>query len=261
MGRNKKLSAEEYAERFETYMAAGEPLYDRRETDKLVLQEGEEFRQCYDPHDPARRDFPKCWFISDKGNLISCDGKIPRWLKWDADKEGYFSYHFMLPNGHNKIIKSHNLVGLVFGSERVGSAKKKLNDKGIFAFGNTEEDINGHHKRAIKEHPELQNDFGNIQFLPKPLHTLIENGPAENAGITEEEAYMRKLSATTEKEFPDSIVVVATGKETNRNTGEKSSGGEIKIEAVNGLQFTENGLNDFNQVMSVIGCLLGNNNQ
>ena len=81
---NNIKSPKKAAEIFERYMNQGLPVYDSK-GNELILQDDEEFRQCYDENDPVRKVLPTSWFVSNLGNLISVYRNKPEWLLRDQN--------------------------------------------------------------------------------------------------------------------------------------------------------------------------------
>lgn len=163
----------DYRQRFEDFMAQGLPIYSRSGKE-LLLEDGETFIQAYDPHDPRRQDLPVSWFISDRGNVISAHRATPTWLPGDTSTGARDSQHFLL-NDHIKVIKVYDLLALVFGDrvDTFGQAGQLLDKNGVYAFKSQQDTVHIHHKKPVKDHPDLVNNLDNLQALTTDVHRLL----------------------------------------------------------------------------------------
>lgn len=218
------MSAKEYLELFIELYNNGEPIEDNTTKEVFEAQEGEEFRQCW-ADTPERRLFPKYWFVSLIGNLLSVKPDRIQWIhKNKRDKSNKISYKFMADKGdgegaklHN--VEEHNLVALVWGAERFGRAEKLIEDKGMEAFGinsKTEVNVQGHHKNRN----DKDNSVENIKVVTNQVHVAIENAPKHDAPEGKHFEYMKDLGKLMTEENPNSMTVVLTGEAYNLKTGE-----------------------------------------
>lgn len=239
------MEKNDYKKIFENYLTEGLPIFDSK-GHQLQLQDDEEFRQCYDPSDPARRDFPKCWFVSNRGTLLSTHGKKVIWVRPVIHEADRNAYHFWI-NNKVKTVKAYNLAALVFGADRFGEAADKINKKGIYSFGSAEkpDNIMGHHILDIKSCPDLINDPANVQFVTSKVHNLIHQS-GKNETEHDDVQYMQNLSKVAREEAPNEAVFVKTGDEYDQQTSKKiSSDGEKSIATCKRFLLTERGLADF----------------
>lgn len=228
---NNIKSPKKAAEIFERYMSQGLPVYDSK-GNELILQDDEEFRQCYDENDPVRKVLPTSWFVSNLGNLISVYRRNkPEWLLRDTNDKNRDTYHFQV-GGRIKIIASYALVGLVFGSEKFGTAEALLEEQNVHCFGNFKEDLNvqSHHIKNKKDFPELINDPENIEFMTVRAHRLCHQIPADDAPMQEKQKFMQKFTELCAQECPNGMVVAFRDKD-----------GSCKLAQVSKLTFTEKG--------------------
>lgn len=231
MGNEKNIkSPKKAAQIFEEYMSQGLPVYNSL-GEELILQDGEEFRQCYDENDPVRNVLPTSWFVSDQGNVISVYRGKPEWLLRDKADKARDTYHFCL-NDKIKIISSYALVGLTFGSEKFGTAKKLLDEQTVYCFGNygDEENVQTHHVRNKKDYPEQINDPENLEFMTVRAHRLCHEIPADDAPMQEKQKFMHKFTEVCSKECPNGVVIAFRDKD-----------GSCRLAQVSNLTFTENG--------------------
>lgn len=215
---------------FDDFMSQGLPVYDSK-GNELILQEDEEFRQCYDADDSVRKVLPVTWFISNHGNLISVYRGKPEWLLKDQNDKNRDTYHFQT-DGRIKIIASYALVGLVFGSEKFGTAEALLEEQNVHCFGNFKEDLNvqSHHIKNKKDFPELINDPENIEFMTVRAHRLCHQIPADDAPMQEKQKFMHKFTEVCSKECLNGVVIAFRDKD-----------GSCRLAQVSNLTFTENG--------------------
>lgn len=208
MGKSKYITTpKEAIEAFEQFMSQGLPVLDSK-GNELILQEDEEFKQCYDANDSVRSVLPVTWFISNHGNLISVYRGRPEWLLRDQNDKARDTYHFAL-NGKIKIISSYALVGLVFGSPRFGAAKELLEEDTVYCFGNYGSDTNvqTHHVLDKKNHPELINEPSNLEFITVRAHKVAHTIPTEDAAPEKQHEFMEKFTELCNVECPDSIAI------------------------------------------------------
>lgn len=218
MAKRMKKTHTWYKKIFDQEMREGRDIINKR-GELLILEEGDEFRQCYAPEDidPIRSELPWSWFVSRKGDLISVtmEGKLEWLLKID-DGNGYYKYKYIHPKTNKiKNIMVHTLVGLVFGSKRFGKTDKIFAEKGVYSFGRRDNplNINGHHIKSNKSFEEDCFNPDNIEFMTVQTHDLLHSAPGENASPEERIEYMSKLSDIAEKEAPGKIVVFSVGDE------------------------------------------------
>lgn len=207
MRKHKTKTAEEYAEIFEQQMQEGQPIYNSK-GEELILQDEEQFRQCYDEKDPARKDLPKSWFVSNHGNVISTYRGRLEWLMKDTHVKHRDSYHFYV-NGKIKIICDYALVALVFESPRFGTAEKLLEEESLYAFGNykDEDNVQTHHIIPKKKNKELINDPTNLEIMTCRAHKIAHSIPAEFATPEEKQKFMQRFGEVMDQECPHSIVI------------------------------------------------------
>lgn len=208
MGKSKYITTPEEAVKvFEQYMSQGLPVLDSK-GNELVLQENEEFKQCYDANDSVRSVLPVTWFVSNHGNLISTYRGKPEWLLRDKNDKSRDTYHFIL-NNKIKIISSYALVGLVFGSSRFGIAKDLLEEDSVYCFGHygSETNVQTHHISDKKNHPDLINEPSNLEFVTCRAHRVAHTIPAEDAVPEKQHEFMDKFAELCKAECPDSIAI------------------------------------------------------
>lgn len=218
----KNKSKDYYYDKFNELVNSGTPIIDNTTQEIFEAAEGETFRQCYEDT-PQRRTFPKHWFVSNRGNLISvCENKLVLIHKNPRPNSGKFSYKYMITNGEDastlKNIELHNLVGLVFESDSYGLAGQKIEEEGVQAFGvRTQEGLHaqGHHLDG----DDSNNDPGNIKFVTARVHSMFDGVPKPDAPADKQYEFMEKLGDICEAESPGEITILFPGHTMDPETG------------------------------------------
>jgi hypothetical protein len=219
----KATKAANYACKFANIMQSGVSIKTADGNEVLTPVEDEEWRQCYDANNVARSQLPPYWFVSNKGRLISLYNDKPYLLPPDMPY-GRAAYHFYVHTADGryttKIIRAHNLCGLVFGDLKYGQADKIIEDEGLSAFNhNADIQVNGHHINGNK----TDNDPDNIQFLTAEMHKVISNIPQQSnvKNINKKELdFIQKLSDQAAVEEPNQITILLTGMTYDKESGE-----------------------------------------
>lgn len=144
-----------------------------------------EFRQCYMKGDKVREAFPRYWFLSREGFLISVKGKSPKWIKPNLKScRPEFGFY---ADGKTKFISTYTLVALVWDSYVSGDARKILNAQGIKALGKLQKinglyvpKVQGHHKDQFLKEKNIEsyvanNNPENVQILTVREHDVLNN--------------------------------------------------------------------------------------
>lgn len=143
--KHKIITAEVAQARFDM-IEDGQVIENKRHTQRYIFNHKYQWRIAWSDKTLAHMQLPKYWFVNEVGDVISVKFKNPRYLKRDTkNKTKYPKYHFTMPNGQQKVISAHNLVGLVFDSPMSIEAEYLLNTRGLKAFGTSNVDVNGHH--------------------------------------------------------------------------------------------------------------------
>lgn len=233
-------TSEEYKRIFDTAMNEGQPIFssDRQE---LILQENEEFCQCFKAGDPVRKNFPKSWFVSNYCNLISTFKGHVEWLKMDTNDPKRPTYHFYL-NDRIKIIAAYNLAGLCHNAPIYGKAKEYLENEGLYAFGNRGKlnGMQGHHFKDRQNYPKLICDVSNIEFVSIPAHEVADSIPPMDADEETKLAWVKKFGKIAADEAPNSFSVAM------------DVNGEKGLFETKELLVTENFLKELQQLASLI---------
>lgn len=148
---NKKISREEYKEKFDRQM--NELNY--------ILQDGEQIVQCKAP-------YPAYWFVSNKGYLFSAYFEQIRILKANhryigaKNKDGIrtgqdWYYEYTVKGQHNKHIPMHKLIGEHFLKNE---------------FTSQNDEVHHVRKKSLYKPNEAQkcNEADNLQLLPREIH-------------------------------------------------------------------------------------------
>ena len=208
------LNYKEYAEFFEVEMKKNLPIYNSH-GELLEIQEGEKFKQVYDPGSKILNVFPKYWFLSNMtGNLISAYGGKLRWIiKVNENKSPYPYYFFNGADSKKKSIAVHHLVALVWSSDIFGKAKDYLEKKSLDAFGRTHEDgkINVHHKYSVSRYPEKRFDQNNLEIVTGKSHSVVNEMPKIDTTPEKRIRFVNELNGVAYDEAPDKVVVLTDG--------------------------------------------------
>lgn len=191
-----------YKNIFDSWMSEGQPVFNSK-GEELKLEEGEEFRQCYDPDIPIRSVLPQSWFISNKENLISTYTGEAKWLLKELDPARRGTYRFNY-NGRIKVLKSYTLMGIVFGAFRFGKADEIMNEKLVYAFYDGRRSIvNAHHPEGKEQNI--------VEFVDVPTHNMIHSAPGRDADPEKQFDFMVKLLDLMDTEVPGQNVILTTG--------------------------------------------------
>lgn len=228
----KKLQeCKRYKSIFDDVIENNIPITTNDKKEKLVITDGEIWKQCYKYGDKVRDKLPTYWFISDKGNLISVKHGKPRLLKKDY-LNGRYSYHFNINiDDETKIkknIEGHNLVRLVFGGLSYGKADDLLDEDGIFAFGirtNKKLTLQGHHIGKKED-----NSPYNIELLSANAHKVLHKASTVGLNdIKDIKKILVEFERMASEEEPNKISVLFTGQKVDKNTLEITDNNEIKL--------------------------------
>lgn len=237
----KNKSKEYYYDKFEELFASGEPIINGTTNETFVPEDDEIFRQCY-KDTPTRRTFPKFWFVSNKGNLISvCKNKLVWVHKNKRDDSGRYFYKYTVTTDQGesvaKNIEAHNLVWLVFDVEAFGQAEQKLQEKGVYAIGiRTAEggNVQGHHIDSDSQN----NNPSNGKFVTSRVHTMFDTVPAPGATADARHKFMERFGKIMDLENPEGITVYFPGQSYNMKTGEWTTDKSNDITSVKNLVIT-----------------------
>lgn len=224
---NKDYTVNDYRKIFEMAIDSNIEIRTQDGKDQLVIADNEKWSPCYKQGDKKREQLPKYWFISDKGNLVSCQSGKAMLLKKDNDN-GRYSYHFHITIDDNTVTKNiecHNLVWLVFGGLSYGKAEELLEEQGIFAFGrkNSEEiKLNGHHVGDKED-----NSPDNVELVTTPAHIIIDKVP-KNSDSNKVNDFLMEFGKMAVAEEPSKISILLTGQKLNKDT--------LEIESDNGFR-------------------------
>ena len=211
----------------------GEEIIDNTTGAVFEPTEGEIFLQCW-ADTIERRLFPKYWFISNVGNLLSVkkDQNRIQWLhKNKRPNSNKISYKFLIhteTGSQLRNVEEHNLVALVHGSERFGLATELLEEKGLDAFGvnsSTETNAQGHHINGN----DADNRPENIKIVTDDVHVLLGSAPKFNDADKKHFSYMKKMGKVMNRENPNAITVLFTGETMDLKTGTWKNDGEIDV--------------------------------
>ena len=216
----KNLTATDYQKLFDETMELFRiqgitKLYTDDKEQSIDLTKSKEWKQAYQEGDAYRSSLPMYWFVSDQGDVISFGRTSNRAQVLKKDYwEGYVRYHI-----DNKIVRVHNLVGIIYGSEQYGKAKEYLKEEGIYAFGNKgyKEKVNGHHIREQED-----NTADNVEMVSTRVHTLLESEPGRREFYNDKDniEFMQNLGHLCSEEEPYNISVFDPGMKVNKKTGE-----------------------------------------
>ena len=246
----KQLKQTDYAQVICDHFNASKPILSNK-NNELMLQDDEIFLPCW-ADIPTRRTFPKYWYISQYDNLISAWNNKVKWIEPHERPDGNKCYKYIIKfenEAHLKTVETHNLLGLVFGSEAYGRAKELLKQDGVYAFGIKQKGIirvNGHHKDGNHNN----NTPDNIQFITTPVHILLDKIPSHNATDEDIFRFMIDLSKLAEQEEPNKATIILTGDTYSKKTGEYiGNDGNISIHALNSITLSKEAL------MQVLGVM------
>lgn len=224
--------AKEYRVLFNEIYNSGDEIVNKTTGETFIAEDGEEFRQCW-ADTPTRREFPKYWFISKKGNLLSVKKDRIQWLhknkRPNSNKISYKFLHETADGARNRNVEEHNLVGLVWGARAFGRATELMEEKGLDAFGvnsNTDVVAQGHHI----SHDDTDNTPENILFVTDKVHSTVLEKPFKHHASPEKDViHMREVIDVLKEENPDEITVIFDGIVYDKKTKTLSETGESNV--------------------------------
>lgn len=211
MRRRNEKTPEEYKEKFRRILEDTEVVYSADWEEKLIIDENEEWVQCYNADDEIRKNFPRYWFLSDRGHLLSVgysqNGiKLVKAVPNDKNSE-YRVYIYTYEDENGKIrqkkIKAHHLVKIIFGGLAYGNAEKKLKEDGLQGFGIQEDSLNCHHINNNRS----DNRAENLELLTKKVHSVMNATPSQKKADKKNFSYMKRLSDVVADEEPNRITM------------------------------------------------------
>lgn len=258
--KQKRLTYQEYRKIFEEFINNNQLLMSLNHENTIEIKENVKWKQCYDPEDRTRKQLPQHWFVSEDGDLggVQCNGEKVYMIQPDWST-GYKKYHMPAfktdGTGTTKVIAALNLVGLVFGSYRYGSADRMIEENGLRAFSVKKqgvEGVNGHHIDADR----LNNQPDNAEFVSTDMHILIDRFP--KAGSSEEKRlrYLKEFGEQASKEEPDQITVLLSGQRYDRNGEFIEDTGEQWIYSTDSLKTTKYAAEAINDLAIKGACRL-----
>lgn len=254
-------NAEYYSNLMKYHAENGTIILNKDATEVFVPEYDEVFKQCY-ADTPTRKYFPKYWFVSDKGNVISFYHDKPVWIKKNQRESGSCCYKFMAEKEDGSIglknIEVHDLVALVFDSYVYGQAKNLLEADGIYAFGVHSKESNavqGHHINSDHE----DNKPKNIQLVTSDVHKLLHSAPTDEADDEKVREWEKAAVHILSNEEPDRISLVFLG-ECYIN-GHKVQTNDRSVHALDRIKFTERGRFEFNAMMQAMNEALNESKQ
>ena len=152
-----------------------------------VIINSDDFRQCYNKANKARKMLPKYWFLSKEGFLISVKGKKPKWIKPNL-KSGRPQFKVWY-NGKAISITTYDLVALVWDSYISKDAYILIEKYGLKALG-ASKITNGKHSPKVQGHHTRKegylsektysnyvknNDPTKIQLLTNREHIILHS--------------------------------------------------------------------------------------
>ena len=213
-------------------------------SEKVYVDNYEEWRQCYSPYSKARAELPKYWFVNSKGDLISVQSGKAVLLKKDDKLSAeyreqnpekktnrYLNYHY--DGGAN--ITAHTLVALVFESMAYGRAQELINEKGLAAFGNSAkvDNVQTHHLDSNKQN----NRPSNLENVTALSHKILN---VNQERVTDESRadFMQKFSRMAAVEEPGRISLMIMDEEPDiRDTTKQVQTKQLR--AVNDISFSQ----------------------
>ncbi len=220
---SKKIDeANKYYEAFQEFIMENDKIWSEDADDYITIgDEAETWRQAFAPNG-VREIYPTCWFVRDGGPVLSMHGEphlLPQNTDGNTENRVYYKFSYKDENGNTrtKNIEEHNLVATVFGSEVFGeTAKAKLENEGVFAFGKDKDSIQGHHK----DDDHGNNESQNILLAMQPVHSKLNQANIRR-NKKKEIQYMLDLNDIVGKENPNSATILFTGEAWDRKTGKK----------------------------------------
>lgn len=249
----KNKSKEYYYERFNELYNSGKPIIDNTTQEVFEAAEGEIFKQCY-KDTPERKTFPKHWFVSNMGNLVTvCEEKLVLIHKNQRADSCKCSYKYLITEGEDKSVRknieAHNLTWLVFGADSYGLAEQKIKKEGVYAFGvRTKEGTNvqGHHKSG----DDKNNSVSNGKFVTARVHAIFDSIPKPDAPAGEQFKFMEKFSKIAKAENPNGITILLPGHTLDRKSGEWTIDKSEDIIGTKEIFVTENFLRELQSMLN-----------
>lgn len=211
---SKRVTYRGYKKKFDQILKDNVPIYDNH-GHLLKTEEDEEWVQCYAPNDTVRKMYPKYYFVSNKGNLVSVKGKKPRWLTPSDTTNGRESYGFSI-NGEKHTSIGYLIVAVCFEAKTFGKADELMKKKGRDAFGKIHaDDLQGHHNDGFEKNGSraINNDPNSITILTINIHRLFKNIPSVDASDEEQIEFMMEMSRRVLSETEEPAILIPGSRE------------------------------------------------
>ena len=147
-----------------------------------VIENVEEYRQCYKLGDKVREQLPRYWFVSKEGFLVNVkNADKPKWVSPNLDS-GRPQFKI---SKYKKPIATYMLVALVWDSYRTKNAQTVLDERGVRGIGRFElkkkqhiARVQAHHIRNYIKEKSIENyisnnDPENIQLVTVREHDVL----------------------------------------------------------------------------------------
>lgn len=245
MGKDKELDYRQYEKLFRSLALEGLWVSTDDGSEKVYVDNYEEWRQCYSTYSKARAALPPYWFVNSKGDVISvATGKAVLLKKDDKltkkDREQHPEkvdncyWHYHKDQGRENI-PAHTLVSLVFESLAYGKAQELINEKGLNAFGNKadKDNVQTHHIDNNKQN----NRPSNLENVTVRAHEILN---VNQERVTDESRadFMQKFSRAAAVEEPGRISLMIMDEQPDiRDTTKLVPTKQLR--AVNDISFTQ----------------------
>ena len=147
-----------------------------------IIENIDDFRQCYKKGDKIREQLPRYWFVSKEGFLINLQNKKnPKWIKPSLKPD---RPEFKISK-YKKPIATYTLVALVWDSLRTYNAQSIMDDRGIHCIGKLKKidnlhvaKIQTHHTNGYLKEKTLENYIANnnpkhLQIITVKEHDIL----------------------------------------------------------------------------------------
>lgn len=191
----KSVNYKTYKKKFEKFVEKKIPVKGTKFDTEVseIIENANDFRQCYAPDFKVRKQLPKYWFISKEGFLVSVKGDKPKWIKPDlsSGRPTFKPSPDLKDWVKNKSISTYDLVALAWGSTISDDAYYLLDTVGAAILGCYEKDERKLHKSKVQGH------HWKIPYIHEmTLENYIKNNNPENVQIvtTKEHHLLEKLA-------------------------------------------------------------------
>ncbi len=170
-----------------------------------IIEDPEQYRQCYKKGFKALEQLPKYWYVSREGYLISVQYKDkPQFIQPNLDSERPQWIVSNTKKGLRKNLTTYQLTALVYGSEMLEEARELLEKRGIKVLGKDTRD-----KKTQRVREAVQVHHKGEGYIKEPgLENYIKNNDPDKLLITSNKPHKILSSIVNSKNFTEAYKTI-----------------------------------------------------